>query len=95
MEIKTGEEIYAEALDIQWYNKKSGYDDETTKNRKAFENKKWVAVDDRIIALKKLKLRVHNFKVGRTGMFQPDWKIQILKWIDEEINTLSNDKGKE
>ena len=46
MEIKTGEEIYAEGLDKIWYNKKSNYDDATTKDRKMFGLKKWVALDD-------------------------------------------------
>lgn len=46
METKTSDEIYLTTLDVIEANKKSGYDDRTTKERLLYANTKWVSVDD-------------------------------------------------
>ncbi len=46
MEIKTGNEIYLQGEDMKEANKKSGYDDKTTKDRSDFDEKEWVVLTD-------------------------------------------------
>ncbi len=48
MKIKTGHEIYFEMVDVIEANKKSNYDDKTTKKRSDFDKKEFIAVDDMI-----------------------------------------------
>lgn len=46
MKIKKGIDIYLEGLDVIEANKKSHYDDRTTRDRTAFNEKRWISFDD-------------------------------------------------
>ena len=54
MEIKTGNEIYLLGLDVIEANKRSRYNDLTTKTRTKFNDKKWFSADDIQETIKKL-----------------------------------------
>lgn len=83
MAIKTGNEIYLEALDVIEANKKSKYDDETTQQRKLFDNKKYITVDEfmnefnKIISYEHFGLLIGG-KTGRDVLIEMLKKLKIL-----------------